>query len=78
MREQEALRSRARRVHISVAGPRVWNLICMSVYLVRKVCRSDDLIFDQCRCREVLLSANSGLSALSHTTDAYLLRLCVG
>ena len=64
MREQEAPRSRARREYINAAGPRSENFICMSVYVDRNGCESDDLTYDQCRCRKDPLSGNAGLSAL--------------
>ena len=64
MREQEAPRSRARRVYISAAGPRSENFICMSVYVDRNGCEYNDPTYNQCRCRKDLLSGNAGLSAL--------------
>ena len=82
MREQEAPRSRARRVYISAAGPRSdLNFICRSVYVDRKGCESDDLTYDQCRCRKDLLSGNARLSALVtycwSLSTTYLRRLVV-
>ena len=59
----EAPGSRVTRVYISAADLGSENFICMSVYVDRKLCESDDSTYEQCRCRKALLSGNSGLSA---------------